>query len=614
MSQQRLISPDRDALSGLRTPLEKGEGQVLDFFDELLDPAWEIYVQPFMNGLRPDFVLLNPSVGAAVFEVKDWDLEAQDYCPDERPGWLRVRDFRTNRDYRKRSPFDKAKQYAAELRDIYCPRLGEPANIPLLTAGVIFTRASTEQARALCRPELDQIPASGLRYTPVSGVEALEGRDLSVVFPESRRTSSSLMDDELVADLRRWLVEPQHAVEQRNTPAMDARQRHLASTRTPSGYRRIRGPAGSGKTMVVAARAATLVGEGHSVLVVSFNHTLRNYLMDMYVRFGRPRNAEGAVWLGFHEWCKRTMIEAGREREYRELWGRGDEDDGRDVLSFGLAQATLNALQDGPFRGDVPTYDAILVDEGQDFLPGWWAALRKVLNPGGEMLLVADRAQDIYERNASWTEQAMEGAGFRGDWSELNIGYRMPERLQALSDQFAEAFGLDGTKREARPAQGEFEFCTLRWHQVEPDRLPQALMAEFHDLAAAESEFSMTDINFIVDTKELGGKLVSSLEGAGVKTVNTFGANAKAERAAKHAFFKGAERVKVTTVHSFKGWETPVLIVGISSGGPELVYTALSRLKGSEAGSHLHVVCGNDRFSDFGKDWETRGPEHGDVR
>jgi hypothetical protein len=40
---------------------------------------WEIYVQPHLNGLRPDFVLLNPRIGIAVFEVKDWDLSAMGY-------------------------------------------------------------------------------------------------------------------------------------------------------------------------------------------------------------------------------------------------------------------------------------------------------------------------------------------------------------------------------------------------------------------------------------------------------------------------------------------------------------------------------------------------------
>ena len=70
----RLIVPSRDELDRLPTPLTTGERTVLDFFDEHLPDGWEIYYNPHLNGVRPDFVLLNPSVGIAVYEVKDWRL------------------------------------------------------------------------------------------------------------------------------------------------------------------------------------------------------------------------------------------------------------------------------------------------------------------------------------------------------------------------------------------------------------------------------------------------------------------------------------------------------------------------------------------------------------
>jgi len=48
----------------------------------MLPPSWEIYLQPHLNGLRADFVLRHPRNGVAVFEVKDWDLDAMDYFMD----------------------------------------------------------------------------------------------------------------------------------------------------------------------------------------------------------------------------------------------------------------------------------------------------------------------------------------------------------------------------------------------------------------------------------------------------------------------------------------------------------------------------------------------------
>ncbi|SMQ85553.1 hypothetical protein SAMN06295905_2838 [Devosia lucknowensis] len=55
----RVIHPPLSEHADLRQPLTPGERQVLDLFIRYLPPAWEIYVQPHLNGLRPDFVLLH---------------------------------------------------------------------------------------------------------------------------------------------------------------------------------------------------------------------------------------------------------------------------------------------------------------------------------------------------------------------------------------------------------------------------------------------------------------------------------------------------------------------------------------------------------------------------
>jgi len=75
----RIVHPPRAALQSLRQPLTEGEKAVFELFDQKLPAEWEIYIQPHMNGLRLDFVLLNPDVGIGVFEVKDWDLDAMSY-------------------------------------------------------------------------------------------------------------------------------------------------------------------------------------------------------------------------------------------------------------------------------------------------------------------------------------------------------------------------------------------------------------------------------------------------------------------------------------------------------------------------------------------------------
>ncbi len=82
----RIVSPPISEFGNLRQKLEPGELQVFNLFNSLLPIDWEIYIQPHLNGLRPDFVLLHPRVGIAVFEIKDWRLNKMTYTVEARDG------------------------------------------------------------------------------------------------------------------------------------------------------------------------------------------------------------------------------------------------------------------------------------------------------------------------------------------------------------------------------------------------------------------------------------------------------------------------------------------------------------------------------------------------
>jgi hypothetical protein len=72
-------------------------------------------------------------------------------------------------------------------------------------------------------------------------------------------------------------------------------------------------------------------------------------------------------------------------------------------------------------------------------------------------------------------------------------------------------------------------------------------------------------------------------------------------------FFMGDARVKATTLHSFKGWETRLLVVHVGhatgSEGLASIYAALTRLKRSPEGSWLTVVSSAPELSEYGKTW-----------
>lgn len=626
----RFVSPPVNQLDKLRQPLTQGERVVFDFFHAHLPPEWEIYLQPHLNGLRPDFVLLHPKAGIAVFEVKDWNLDAMEYYAEGRPGKSPILLARRDGQYfsiQSQNPVEKIFRYKQELHELYCPRLDQRAGLAVITAGIIFPFAKEAKVANLLSPclryrKMSQYP----QYNPLSGAESIQAGNVNKVFPENGRRSSAYMGEALAKDLRNWLVEPDFSSIQRQPLELDQNQLSFVRTRTTSGYRRIKGPAGSGKSLILAARAAELLGEGKEVLVVTFNITLLHYLMDISVRWpaSSGKTRRDITWLNFHYWCKRVCQESDHEEEYKALWrnhfeGQGEmpllnysgDEDAKDVLNRRLP-ALVTSIIDNDNAGLIPRYDAVLVDEGQDFLPNWWNLLRKVCREGGEMLLVADATQDVYGTAKSWTDEAMTGAGFPGGrWAELKISYRLPPNALKYARIFAEQFLPKDTVDLPESAQGELDIypCKLKWVQTNVDHALTTCKEELFAMAPdADPELlAIPDITFLSDSQKLGRQVVEEIGKKGVKTVHTFGNNDRDSRRRKMGFYMGDSRIKATTIHSFKGWESCALVIFIGSSIDKkslaLIYTGLTRLKRSQESSYLTVISCAKELKEYGRTW-----------
>ena len=57
-----------------------------------------------------------------------------------------------------------------------------------------------------------------------------------------------------------------------------------------------------------------------------------------------------------------------------------------------------------------PKFDAILIDEAQDFAPSWIAVVNKLLKPGGNLFMVDDPTQSIF-RYFTWRQRGVEVVG-----------------------------------------------------------------------------------------------------------------------------------------------------------------------------------------------------------
>ena len=566
----RFISPSKDKLDDLRTPLTTGEKKVFEFFDKNLAEDWEIYIQPHLNGLRPDFVLLNPKVGIAVFEVKDWNLQAMPYQVKYLPSkssnnpelWSTSRDgteFRV-----KDNPVEKVLLYKNSIANLYCPQISNncadqsTAYLSLITAGVIITTADTRTLEELFSPfyQARNLFGRARPYHPLAGFDALMSNDLATVFPTANQwRSSRIMKPEIAASLRSWLVEPGFSANQRQPLELNPKQRQMAISRTRSGYRRIRGAAGSGKSVVLAARAAQLSIEHKDTLVVSFNITLWHYLRDLAVRYQLPGKTINRyiTWLHFHEWCKQVICnEAGLSKEYNALWQRNS--DISEVLEIEIVQLTNMAIDIS--EAQITKYDAILVDEGQDYDPIWWNTLRRVLKADGEMVLVADETQDLYERARNWTGDAMNSAGFRGPWVQLETSYRMPNSLIHYLRDFAKRYlhRLKLNLPMAEVSESDSYPTHLKWLQVNSSQL---IAIECVNAAlkipslATTNVVAYPDIVLLLPTHKLGLSCVSLLNAQNINVIHVFNEDKQEQKSRKMAFFMGDARIKACTIHSF---------------------------------------------------------------
>ncbi len=264
---------------------------------------------------------------------------------------------------------------------------------------------------------------------------------------------------------------------------------------------------------------------------------------------------------------------------------------------------------------DGDKFDAILVDEGNDFTLAWWHEMHDALKDGGEMMLAFDQTQDIYRRAGAWTEDAIREAGFRGPWNQLKESYRCHEALIPALKYFSDEFMQDMEVDLPVPAQAEFCPLTMRWVQMEEKSdWVSVCVDELERLQISLPQDSgYSDIVCLLPDHLEGFQFVNKVEERlGVHVAHIFSNADRSEvrqrqsRPLKRAFWAGNGQVKAITIHSFKGWEARHLLIYIddiqkAKTSPALFYVALTRLLRHIGGSLLTVVSSCPKLRNVGQ-------------
>jgi hypothetical protein len=152
---------------------------------------------------------------------------------------------------------------------------------------------------------------------------------------------------------------------------------------------RVAGGAGTGKTVLALEIARRLASEGQRVLLVCYNKHLGKFLKRTAweERVGPGRidacHFHSLVWRAFKDLGR--PFEPPEEREEAKAWWEQD---------------APNAVIESLLAGKLQPYDAVIVDEGQDFKKGWFETLDDLLKDkeAGRFVVFHDSSQDVFGR------------------------------------------------------------------------------------------------------------------------------------------------------------------------------------------------------------------------
>jgi hypothetical protein len=440
----------------------RGEERLFDILKKLPDDCL-VYYEPIVRDRYPDFIVVMPTLGVLIIEVKGWYLG---WIEDADNDCVKVRE--DGGPVRKDHPRQQARRYQYELMDE--ARRQQFARILLHPNGeregnFLFPFGHLALLTNITRDQLDRSDKPSVRrafstrrdvtrdvlqeWEGLNGaelMEALQGR-FDPFWPIDPLTDPQL--NALRAVIHREIVitapvQPGDSGTRDGVnllKVLDLHQEREARN-IRSGHRIIRGVAGSGKTVLLLARGKLLAEDGcKRVLLLCFNKALAAYLRSC------ATDIHNLIIKHFHDW--------GGSNGINYVNNEDNDDYGKRLLS---------RLERG--EGDAGAFDAVLIDEYQDFSLSWFKCAKLALKEpeDGDLLVVGDASQGLYKlRGFRWSDT---GIHWRGRVSRLEVNYRNTREMMIAAESFASG-GVDDEEDPCANVPPSVQTCRRRGPEVE---------------------------------------------------------------------------------------------------------------------------------------------------
>lgn len=336
-----------------------------------------------------DFLLIHPKVGIIALEVKG-DAEVGN-GPE---GWA----FKNHKgEWRKeKSPFEQASTGARELNTFLSKEAPELGNVPF-GHGVVFPSFSVEESMGPEGPREIIIDREQLSDIESCVKKIIKRFDLKADFtPKQIKT--------IIQKLTSYKISKRNTkqvVDDTNQEILDLSESQYTILTALNNQPRaiIEGPAGSGKTILAIECARRKLQEGKKVLLLCFNELLGKHLKETFSDDDNIRAGS------FHEFCQEMARESGLEivNEIDQIDTKTEEEKSR-FWQIDLPES----LPDAIYKNE-KTYDALIIDEAQDFTVDWIKTLEHCLGDLEEdpFFLFLDRKQKFEGQDweSPWSKQ-----------------------------------------------------------------------------------------------------------------------------------------------------------------------------------------------------------------
>lgn len=568
-----------------------------------------MYIDAAVNEVAVDFIIVRPNKGILLLNIFEENLNECTLSEDKKEINVHGQLYQ--------SPIDLINLCQLSIKDgieeLLMSIIEDNRNFSLIKKAVVFSENSIDEIK-----KFFEYQNNVFNFTFIFGKEIIENRDISqnLYTTIGFLYNNNAFDDVVRRKLARMISPSWHSYQEGriDMQPIGAQKRLSESSIT---QQKISGVAGSGKTQVLAFRAVNAMKRtGGDVLVLTYNITLANYLKFRLSEIREDFSWEKIDVYPYHQFFRIRAAECQLHVEFSSYQNEAFFENSKGHKK----------------------YSAIFVDEVQDYTTEWLRIIMQnfLLVPNGELVVFGDPKQNVYQRPLDANGDIRLGI-IGGQWnrqlttSRRFTNPRLANLATAFQTQFMANLPTDDIVAE-NTISNTFNFQIVTYIDLRQNNSIESIITniiniisndnnEARDFAVLASSTKLlrnidilyrqrtneqTEITFI--SNETLERLKQIHQVTDEKAANwKFNRDFEAlERTRKQLFTTDKRCLKISTIQSFKGWESPSVIVILENDivlhnttfrpmSPQTIYTAITRAR-----ENMYIInIGNDTYHNF---------------